>query len=249
MKRLVTARLASLLIAVLSVACLTVTPAQAARACGLEGNYFNSYGGSRPEWRYEGVSSYIVVRDTFLCTGVTGIENFGNAWVMIAGSGQNEWGQVGFERTSGVTLRWFSQFNDGEHNLDTRYSSFNIISERGVRHTFRVLWSPSCPGDRACLRAVIDSTNWDYSAWNPYVEWGPMPWDPFYAGETGHLASDIPGNGTDRTVFSSMGVQRYEDDILESLPCGLTEFRNDNSARWGRASSSCTSVSVWTYVR
>lgn len=248
MNRPLTIRLASLLVAAVLGSCLIVTPAQAARACGLEGNYFDGYGGSRPEWRYEGVSSYIVVRDTFLCTGSGGIGNFGNAWVMIAGSGANEWGQVGFERTSGATLRWFSQFNDGEMNLDTRYSSFNISSESGVRHTFKVIWWPSCSGG-SCLRANIDTTGWDSSNWNPYVEWGLMPWDPYYSAETGHRESDVPGNGTNRTVFSGMGVQRYEDDQLESVPCGLTEVYNDNTARWGRATNSCTSVSVWTSAR
>lgn len=75
-------------------------------------------------------------------------------------------------------MRWFSQFHPGYGNYDTRYSSFSISSEYGKRHTFRVLWSYSCN----CLRAIIDTTVWDTSNFNPFdssqADFGPQPWSP-----------------------------------------------------------------------
>lgn len=230
---------------------LVVPPANAAGTCGTKGNYFDGFGGYNPNWRYEGVSGYIVVQDTFICTGATGISNFANAWIMIQGSRDYEWAQVGFERTSGYSLRWFSQFSDGENAFDTRYSTFSIISERGVRHKFRVVWSLSCGTvGGACFRAYIDDNNWDSSVFNPYYmnEWGPLPWIPQYTAEMGHRESDVPGNGSNRTDFTGIGAQRVSDNQLELLPCGLTG-RNDNSGRWDRDVVTCQAFSVWTSVR
>lgn len=234
-------------------AAITSVPAAAADACqvGTQSNYFDGYFqvNSEPRYYYEGSSSYIQVRDGAVCPGIRDIGNFTNAWVMIAsniqGGPYNGWGQVGFERTAGYPMRWFSQFYDGYETLETRYSTFSVNNQVGTRHAFRVLWTESC----LCLRATIDTTTWAESSFNPFSSeesnWGPQPWSPQFLAETGYLQADVPGRATTRTRWSAMGAQRVSDDRLELMPCVLSGA-NDNPTRWARAAQSCTGFEVWT---
>lgn len=225
-------------------------PAAAAGTCGTQNNYFDGFfQPGRPD-QFEGASSYIVVRDGTNCTGDTSIGNFTNAWVMIASnitSAQyNGWGQSGFERTAGYPLRWFSQFYDGYGSLETRYSTFSVSSQLGVRHAFRVLWYESC----RCLRATIDRTTWAESSFNPFAypaesNWGPQPWSPQFLAETGYRESDVPGGPTTRTRYSGLGGQRVSDDRLILMPCILAGV-DDNPAQWGRKAYNCNTFDVWT---
>lgn len=211
------------LLALALAVCWCVTqppaPASAAGTCsGTRSNYFDGYfQNGRPEWRFTGASAYIVVRDGARCAGDRGTGNFSNAWVMIAGSGLRDWGQVGFERsalssTSGSGLRWFSQFGSAD-GLATRYSSSSVAGEVGVRHAFRVLYNASC----RCLQANIDSqTGWYTSPFDPKADWGPQPWSPQFLAETGYLPADVPGRAGTPTSFSALGAQRLDDGRLVS---------------------------------
>jgi hypothetical protein len=238
-------------LAVVALPTTATTPAAAAGVCGgTRGNYFNGYfQDGKPNYQFEGSSGYIVVRDGANCTGDTSIGNFSNAWLMIAsnlGAPYNGWGQVGFERTAGFPLRWFSQFYDGYKALETRYSTFPVSNQIGVRHTFRVLWYESC----LCLRATIDSTTWAESDFNPFAypaesNWGPQAWSPQFLAEAGYLQSDVPGTPAARTRFSSLGAQRVSDDRLILMPCVLSGT-TDNPTRWARQASSCNAFDVWT---
>jgi len=251
------ARLLAALLLVLAAAHLTLSapPASAAGTCsGQPSNYFDGFfQNGKPTYQYEGASSYIVVRDAANCTGDATVGNFTNSWVMIASNvtsaDYNGWGQVGFERTANSptrSLRWFSQFYDGYYTLETRYSTFSVNNQLGVRHAFRVLWNESC----RCLRATIDNTLWAESSFNPFAypsesNWGPQPWSPQFLAETGYLQSDVPGRATTRTRWSGLGAQRVSDDRLVLMPCILSGA-NDNPTRWGRQAQSCTAFEVWT---
>jgi hypothetical protein len=225
-----------------------LAPASAAGTCrSRSGNYFDGYyQNGRPDWTFTGASSYIVVRDGARCAGDTGTRNFSNAWVMIAGSGDRDWGQVGFERSalssvSRSNLRWFSQFSSAD-GLATKYSPSSVAAEVGIRHTFRVLYDASC----RCLRANIDgSVGWYSSPFDPKADWGPQPWSPQFMAETGYLEADVPGRPGTPTSFSGLGAQRLDNGRLVSMPCILTGA-NDNPTRWGRSASSCTAFGVWT---
>lgn len=242
--------LALLLFAAVLHASVATRPAAAAGPCaGIRSNYFDGYYQPGRNYAYEGASAYMVVRDGKVCTGIRDIGNFTNAWVMIAGNlgaDYNGWGQVGFERTSGFPLRWFSQFYDGYNSLETRYSTFSVNTQAGVRHAFRTLWNESC----RCLQATIDSTTWAVSSFNPFAypaesNWGPQPWSPQFLAETGYLQADVPGLAASPTRWSAVGVQRVSDDRLQLVPCILSGA-NDNPTRWKRRASSCTSFDVWT---
>jgi hypothetical protein len=89
------------------------------------------------------------------------------------GASSNGYGQVGFERDAGSTLRWFSAFNPtGASNAEvTRFSAFGVTDQIGVRHIFRVLYVTTCH----CLHAYIDLTDWDSSLWSPYSYFGSFP--------------------------------------------------------------------------
>lgn len=214
--------------------------AQAAGTCGFGGNFFNGYYQSgKPTYQHTGASSYVVVRNGALCRGVSGFGNFSNAWVMIAGSGSRDWGQVGFELTSGQPLRWFAQFSSDE-GLSTWYSPFGVTNQIGTRHAFRVLYDPAT----SRLKATIDAYTVFRSGFDPKTDWGGQPWSPQFFAETGHRESDVPGRPTARTAYSAMGVQRLSDGKLVSIPCILSAATD--SSRWGRQSSGCTAFSVWT---
>jgi hypothetical protein len=235
---------AAMTLALVAAWCLIgTTPAHAAGVCsGVGSNYFNGYyQNGKPQYQFTGASSYIVVRDGVNCSGASGTGNFTNAWVMIAGPGLQDWGQVGFERTAGQTLRWFSQFSyDG--GLTTRYSTHTVTNQIGVRHAFRVLYYADC----RCLRANIDgSVGWFRSSFDPKREWGAQPWSPQFFAETGYLQSDVPGRASTPTAYTALGAQRLSDGRLVGMPCILSAA-TDNPSRWGRAASSCTAFNVWT---
>jgi hypothetical protein len=242
---------------VLLLPAINAQTADAIRDCKSsdQGNWFDGYYmNSSHNLAYEGVSSYIYVQDGSPCAGVANSDsNFSNAWVMIAGHGGTSaygWGQVGFERSWGYPMRWFSQFSNGltgsDRILETRYSSFSINNQFGVRHTFRVLWASSCG---PCLKATIDTTTWDTSSFNPFASseanFGPQPWSPQFVGEVGYLEADMPGTPAHHTRWTAMGAQRYTDDALESMPCVLSA-ENSNPLFWGRTALSCTSFDIWT---
>ena len=216
------------------------TLAQAAGTCGQRGNWFNGYyQNGKPAYQHTGASSYIVVRDGALCRGVSGYGNFTNAWVMITGPGDRDWGQVGFERTHGQTLRWFAQFS-AANTLNTWYSPNGVTSQIGIRHTFRVLYDST----RRDLAATIDTTTVYRSGFDPKATWGPTNWTPQFFAETGHRETDVPGRPATPTAYSGLGVQRPADGQLVSMPCILSSATL--SSRWGRAASSCTAFTVWT---
>ncbi|MGI5175886.1 hypothetical protein ACQEVZ_06090 [Dactylosporangium sp. CA-152071] len=253
MERFIDRMMAMLVVFVLATGAVVVideNPAAAAGTCGTQGNYFDGYYYDPDIWpgySFEGASGYIVVRDGVLCSGAGGIGNFSNAWLMIAGWNRTgaAWSQVGFERTSGSPLRWFSQHawnnSTGDH-LSTRYSTFSIASEVGVRHTFRVLWNSAC----TCLQAIIDVTVWSNSDFNPFFSsgWGGLPFSPQFSGETGHLETDVPGRSGTRTAFTALGAQQYSNDALVPMPCAMNA--TTSSARWGRSASGCDAFSIWT---
>lgn len=221
--------------------CALETPrlAQAAGTCGFRSNYFNGYyQNGKPQYQFTGASSYIVVRDGRNCSNPYA-DDFTNAWVMIAGPGLSDWGQVGFERTYGSTLRWFAQFSTADV-LETWYSPFGVTSQIGTRHAFRVLYDPAARR----LNANIDTTTVLRSGFDPRVEWGANNWTVQYFAETGHTATDVPGRSSTRTAYSAMGVQRRDTGGLMSTPCMLTGATD--SSRWGRSASSCTAFTVWT---
>jgi hypothetical protein len=241
--------------ALLAGSSVLVVPAAPASALtctgGLVGNFFNGfYQQGHSEHPYEGASSYIVVRDGTNCG--SGHDDFVNAWVMIAGNetlNYDGWGQVGFEHTVGYPLRWFAQNDNGSHITsthirNTKWSTFSVASQIGVRHTFRTLWSYAC----ACLRSTIDTTNWLDSPFNPFnsqeANFGPQPWSPQFLEESNWNKSWVPGLVSTPVAYTGLGAQRYSDDVIESMPCILTG--ESDVSIWKHAATSCTAFTAWT---
>lgn len=184
-----------------------------------------------------------MIRSATICTTNSSIGNFSNAWVMIAGYYGLGWSQVGWERTYGHPIRWFSQ-HYGEGTYATRYSTNSITNELGVRHTFRVLWIQSC----VCMRAYIGTTLWASSFFNPFDScslWGPRPFSPQFAGEVGFRESGVPGSPAAPTPLTALGAQRFSDGVVVPMPCTMTS-RNDNGTDWGLTASSCDDIEFWT---
>lgn len=156
---------------------------------------------------------------------------------------------VGFEGTSGYSLRWVSQhvYTDGfgQQRLAERYSSYSIDSEVGLRYTFRVLFISSCN----CLRAYINTVLWSSSIFNPFNNfdsgWGSGPWSPRFYSLTGYKAASVPGTPSAKVPFTALGAQRVSDGAVVQMPCTMFRF-NQKASNWGADASSCDSTTVWT---
>jgi hypothetical protein len=121
----------------------------------------------------------------------------------------------------------------------TRYSTFDIYGQIGVRHAFHVLWHQNCE----CEVLTIDSTTWSTTTWDPFARW-QTPFIPEYSEETAFLETDVPGYSNARTLYTSMGIQGY-DNVNRLIPCVLG-VTNANPIRWAHHGISCTSVELWT---
>lgn len=254
---IISRRLASLLFALLlgaSLQLISPASARAAQTCGTYDSYFagfNGYNTSPSNW-FEGVSSYIVVRDGALCSGTTPDVRFTSAWVMIASLNANRtsflgYQQIGFSRTnlSGATgLRWFAQMYNGNlsdpNGVVTYFSEGTVGNQVGTKHAFRVTYAPTTQ----LMYGTIDGTLIQRSNFRPFDEWGPLPWSPQFNAEAFHRESDIPGRGSSRTTYSGLGGQRVSDHQLVPMPCILTG--RVDTARWSAAPSGCGGFSVWT---
>ncbi len=216
--------------------------------------------GDATRW-FEGTSSYLVVQNPALCTGVNTYANRVSAWVMIASSVSNlAYVQVGYIKSADFGhVRWFFEANNGytgaNLNFDFYPSSFSVDAEAGVRHSFSVNWRTSDD----FVHGDIDSVPWGASTFNPYrgsysgdpaavnrADFGAQPWSPQYEGEGLYTQSDIPGIGSSHASFTYMGVQKFSDDAFENLPCGYDIPDSDNYPRWTNSASGCTTASIWT---
>lgn len=156
-----------------------------------------------------------------------------------AGFYNRGWAQVGFELTSGHSLRWFSQdYLASKNIIETKYSSFSITSTIGLRHTFRPLYLFTC----GCMIMEIDSTVWDSSSFSPSSGW-LSPYSPQYSAEAGYHEANVPGTASYPTAFTGMGVY-YHNGSNVSVPCVLS--LDLATSRWKQSASSCTAVNFWT---
>lgn len=137
---------------------LNPSTASAAGYCsGSADNHFAGFNQTASTPDYEGVSTYIVVRNGNTCSGDSTNNNFTTSWAMIAGQGKGAYAQVGFIRFAGGTLRWLSEYSTSGTSFTRTVSTYAVNSEIGVRHIFRVLWSAS----DARLHMYVDSSERD----------------------------------------------------------------------------------------
>lgn len=223
-----------------SLLALASSSSAAAATCGAHSNYFDGFTHNNASgYRFEGASTYLVVRASLLCsTDTNHVSNFSNSWSMIAGGGSGcEWAQSGFESGYGQPSKHFAQIAGSCSKLTTVYGSA-IYS--GEKHAYRSLYSASC----RCIKSTVDASTFIVSNFNPYVAW-TYPFQPQFEGETAYLASNMPGGPSLQTAFSALGAQRFVDDVLVSMPCTLIG-NNSNPAAWGRSASSCTAFNIWS---
>jgi hypothetical protein len=137
----VAARATITLCAVLSVLAgplVGAEPASAA-ACGSSGNYYDGYYyPNNSSERFEGASTYLVVRPSGLCsTDSSIITNFSNSWSMIAGQGACEWAQSGFENRYNKPIQHFAQVAKNCGSVTTVYWPTNLVSGEKQAHPNR----------------------------------------------------------------------------------------------------------------
>lgn len=218
---------------------LPLAPSAAAATCGTRSNYFDGFTHNNASGqRFEGSSTYLVVRASSLCSTDTNyISNFSNSWSMIAGGSGCQWAQSGFETGYGQPIKHFAQIAGSCSNIVTVYGA---AIHSGEKHAYRSLYNATC----RCVKSTVDTTTFIVSNFDPYGTW-TYPFQPQFEGETAYLASDMPGVPTSQTAFSAIGAQRVSDDVLISMPCTMVS-NNSNPAAWALSASSCTAFNIWS---
>jgi hypothetical protein len=249
----------------LLVASLSATAAHAADGvvqpneiftCGVRSNYFDGYyhDPSAHADRLEGASAFIVNRFGSVCDtdhsapnpgGRTIGTNFSTAWTMIAAYDGLGWAQTGFIRGYlSPQYEWAEFYNPDTGVVYNRFPSNPSLPD-GATHADRELWNGSC----ACIQMTIDGALVTQTNFNPFAVWYAGPngnqFSPQFSGETTYKESDIPGVSSSKTRIYALGAQRYDDDVLASMPCTLS-YINSNTARWTHSAASCTDFSIWT---
>lgn len=224
-----------------------LTPTSVAQAevynCGTQGNWFDgyyenpSYLSNPPADWYEGASTYIVTREGLVCDTNTSSSNFATGWSMIAAGNGSGWAQSGYFRSYGSSITYFSQIASDSTHFQTVFRYNPIL---GSTHAYRSLYWSGC----GCIQTTVDSTVFQQSTFNPYGRWS-FPFVPQFFGETAYRESDMPGLSSSPMTFWGLGVQRYTDDVLVSIPCIL--LSRVDSTRWGLSPSGCTAFNVYTH--
>lgn len=228
--------------------CIGVIPAAPAQAyipqCGSGSNWFNGFSAfpnSGSPNNFEGAQAYITVRFGSVCdTDTSPVNNFTNAWTMIADSDGLGWAQSGFERGYAGGLYHFAQQYDGFSNLRTQYSVNTVPA--GEVHRYWQQYDPAC----SCIHSNVDLTRFLSSTFNPFASWSrTRPWSPQFLGEARYRESDIAGRVSYPTSFTGMSVQRL-DENWQPIPCPFLSGSSDEPNRWLFAARSCTSIDIWS---
>jgi len=104
------------------------------------------------------------------------------------------------------------------------------------------VWSPA--HNQWEIQSGIDNTIFLQSTWSQFVYW-TTPFVVSFAGETHHVASDVPGYSTSKTDFSLMTVQNWDDDTFYGT-CGFVTLYPHTDPRYATDAPACNHVRVWT---
>lgn len=215
-------------------------------------NYHDGYtqpfngSGSR---EYEG--AYAVVRTEYgaVCDTVHTTNNFTNSYVMIASNDVSGWSQVGFLRWYNSTTVWFAQYHDraeGVGNYPTKFGTTTLTD--GSTYGYSEHWDPTTGKEKN----LISGTDFYNTSFNPFSQW-TLPFDAQYDGEAVYKQSDVPGNASSPTTFTSIQGQQQSNDNYVSVPCNYLDKGNDGAATradgeawYDRLAGSCPGFEIYT---
>ena len=117
-------------------------------------------------------------------------------WDMVAGSGANQYAQIGYLRLYGQsTVYYFAEY---DKNASTPFVRQTYGAASGT-HNYDVLYIFSTGVMQMSLDSSVKlSTNFDPAVW-----WS-APWTPQWEGETHDPGDDIAGTSSSPVYFSSM---------------------------------------------
>ena len=237
----------------LAVAYLTVAPAAASASCGTRGNYFDGMGylPSVPgvtQWYFRGAGANVVTRVNSLCSSIGTVENFTDAWVMVAARDSRGWAQVGYEMNAvlGSSPRYFAQQYRGDGCPSTYSWCYSTTYWPGGPalnsvHGYWVQYEAAC----ACLKMNVDLTTILQTEYQPSQFW-PEPFSIQYAAEVGNINNNVLGTPTSKLTFDALRVEDYGGG-WQSIPSPFLQSTNSAPMRWGGPEpTSTTSFRVWT---
>jgi hypothetical protein len=221
-----------------------------AEGCGtnqnLQAGYSTNFWTGGPEpLSYEGASAVILDRGGYvLCTTDTnGGTNFSTSWTMVFGN-TGGWAQ------SGTMYRWgfgscVKRWAEQRQTPTGAWGDYYVggCSNVGESHRY---WQQSLFTTSWVMRSNIDTTIIHQSGWSPFANW-QAPFQVAYSAETYYAQSHIPGFSSAPQDWSSMQVQRFDNDTFVDTCSNvfLGKF-NQNSGRWGNDAPHCDHIRSWT---
>jgi hypothetical protein len=153
---------------------------------------------------YAGSYGYLTTQQALLCTSDTGQDNFSTAWVMVANSPGQNFGQVGYFETYGRGTHWFTAYqSDAQGYAYYEWDDWTDTIGAGSTYQYATTKAennvPACPGtiNHSCLTSLINGQLFGYSSMFPWNagQLGAFPqpdYGEFY-GEVKYFTSDVPG--------------------------------------------------------
>ena len=92
--------------------------------------------------------------------------------------------------------------------------------------------------------AMDNTTIFLQSTWSQFSNWS-TPFDVGFAGETTHLANDVPGSTALKLSFGNMQVQDFFADTWHNT-CGYVSLASAHASRYTTDAPACNNVRVWT---
>lgn len=207
--------------------------------CGTGSNYFA--GMYRTGDQIEGAAAYITSRFSGVCdTDSNPINNFTNAWTMVASNNGQSWIQSGFERGFGTGVRHFSQVISPNLQDSTVYGDWFPYNED---HEY---WQ-TLNSANGRMYSNVDGYNFLSTTFPVFNHWG-TPLQSEFLGEVRYLESDIPGYWPNATGFWNISTQRRSDHSWQYIPCPYLVSLNSQPSRWAVEGVSCTSFHIYTHT-
>lgn len=235
----------------LQAAVVTFPQVASAEGCGTNQNLqtgfsTNNWPGGPEPLTYEGASAVILDRGGYvLCTSDTnGGTNFSTTWTMVFGNtgGYVQSGTMYRFGFGSCVKRWAEQ----RQTPTGAFADFYIGGCSNVGESHRYWQQAIFTGGAWVLRSNIDTTIIHQSNWSPFANW-QTPFQVAYSAETYYAQSHIPGFPTAPQDWSSMQVQRFDNDsFVDSCNNVFLGSYNQNPGRWSNDAPNCNHIRSWT---
>ena len=190
-----------------------------------------------------GVKGTIRDRTQHLCTTDLDDDTASSIWVMLAGSGVNEYAQAGYWRFDGATAsKRFIEYNDGETGVNWVRVTYEAVSP-GSTHNYLVAYSFGTHK----IYLYIDTVLKGSTSWHPDDEWTPQ-WQAQWFAETWDAGDDVAGYPTSKADMTNLASQKCV-DCSYTAPLSSSHLVSDTDPYNAAWIVQPTSMNIWNDQR